>query len=327
MNFPKKGILRTSRVYNTEVMLNVDFSRRNSNLDLFNLDSNTVEHTMNQSVLGLASFTDSSCGEKNFSTSQAVLNFGTFNISGSNILLFKAKIQAESLLLSHQPYKNVKNALDDLRLGAAQISVSNGALKLSIFITNQGIWALYEVNSARDSSSASFSQVRRLASRLHHSDQHELAIEYNSITNNVSFMVEGKSLWSIPNLGIISSESNAKLVRTNGNTLTQANRPSSLQLKVSLTSALDFTDPNGQGKTALVRTNPLYPCENGTKFESNTLLNSPHIAMYRLRSVEVNSTTVKVYKKINSRTARTLKRLFIVRNSNPYGIAPNRLII
>ncbi|GIL99326.1 hypothetical protein Vretimale_4518 [Volvox reticuliferus] len=111
-------------------------------------------------------------------------------------LSYAVCMSAKMILPSELPY-NAINPLDDLRLGSCTANLIDfGTMVVAdLFLTNTGIWALYErLPFARTATYdyAVFTYVRRIGVRASSSQVHDLQISYDPTRNTLEWWVDGK---------------------------------------------------------------------------------------------------------------------------------------
>lgn len=213
--------------------------------------------------------------EVSLSTKMVDINYG-------DRIVAKVKFSGQTVGTENHPFPKslVTDDQDDLRLanvGVDLLSFFPIDVYAGLYLTNTGIWAIYQVGvNPKDLSVQSFLQARRVASRASKKEVHNLAIEYDEVYNKFTFLIEDHVVWSAENVGLPSYDPYAvTIIRTNG-TRTEVVKPTSMQLNLGSFSYLIATDPNNKySNTALVLLSKEYPLSNDVKVydEQSFLMN------------------------------------------------------
>lgn len=126
--------------------------------------------------------------------------------AGQRILRISTTMSARFSNTSTHPFGNlVTNDQDDFRLGVCGLAAADltTGMTPNFMLTNRGIYAMYQVEDFLRPYTCryhSFIQIKRVGSRKP-GDFHNMAVEYDSVANSVSWYVESKLVLKILNLG------------------------------------------------------------------------------------------------------------------------------
>ncbi|GLI59340.1 hypothetical protein VaNZ11_001202, partial [Volvox africanus] len=181
---------------------------------------------------------------------------GPVNVSATGRKLsYAIRMTAQMTIPSELPYK-VLNPLDDFRLASCAVVMADFVTMMvaDMFLTNTGIWALYErLPFARTDTYdyAAFIYTRRIATRVNSWQVHDLQISYNPTSNTLEWWVDGKLKHSVSRLGMRPSGMRA-LFDLGG--AEEVVTPASFSLGFGCFSILDGADPNARAFTPLATT-------------------------------------------------------------------------
>lgn len=179
----------------------------------------------------------------------AALNDEVIGIEDGERIRLKTRISGETVGTEHHPFpaELVTDAQDDFRLASVHASLfdtDNNAV-FAFWLTNKGIWAAYTTNVNPEKPDVlAFIQSRRLATRAGKDAIHNLAIEYDSNYNKVTWFIEGKPIWWVDRIGYPSHDRYAEIIRTSNGNYSSLIRPRNFQGILSSANTLDARDPN-----------------------------------------------------------------------------------
>ncbi|KAG2440257.1 hypothetical protein HXX76_004369 [Chlamydomonas incerta] len=169
------------------------------------------------------------------------------------------RMKSQIFLPAKLPF-SVADPEDDIRVGSCSQNFIDFSKMLvaDIFLTNKGVWALYErlpfVRTA-DHVYAAFTFVKRIADRKP-GDENLLQIKYDRTANALEWWVDGALKLKVNRIGYKPSAALGMVVGLDLGGVEEELRLDSLQAGFGCFTLLDFSDPTGRGRDGLLNLNP-----------------------------------------------------------------------
>ncbi|KAG2455044.1 hypothetical protein HYH02_000869 [Chlamydomonas schloesseri] len=169
------------------------------------------------------------------------------------------RMSSQTTLPATLPY-DVANPQDEPRLGScAQNFIDfSQMLVADMFLTNTGVWALYErlpfVRTA-DHVYAAFTFLKRVADRKP-GEENLLQIKYDKSANTLEWWVDGALKLKVDRIGYKPHPALGMVVGLDLGGAEEEIRLDALQAGFGCFTLLDFSDPTGRGRDGLLNLNP-----------------------------------------------------------------------
>ncbi|KAG2455021.1 hypothetical protein HYH02_000846 [Chlamydomonas schloesseri] len=170
------------------------------------------------------------------------------------------RMSSQTFLPTKLPYA-VVDPQDDIRLGSCSQNFIdfNQMLVADMFLTNTGVWALYErlpfVREFLGRDYAAFTFVKRVGDRKP-GDENLLQVKYDKSANTLEWWVDGALKLKVDRIGYKPDPALGMVVGLDLGGAEEEIRLDALQAGFGCFTLLDFSDPTGRGRDGLLNLNP-----------------------------------------------------------------------